>query len=550
MRVYLILLCIDTGNTNNDQKSFGFNAYQRNESPWDSYKRKYKLTDNSSCSTLESTCSSRSDSPEPSVSKTRRKHSKKKYQMLRREIRKLRGENQFLRSSVSVLKNDLRDSTISRQNADIIHQRIFQEYDQRHKSLEQEILDKSDQVHHLKEQIERLQLRSLSNDSHRNDSVHHRFGCYDQTTEAENEIMSCQPVPQESALPELNIKMDELKTDQASGDDYFRRRQLEGKEDNEQEEEEEEDDEQNDPALESFETAASSYIHQAIIAKLSCARVRLDFDDLIVKHDPSNDTIMSVLANAFVYWLHSQYTKPESKSISGHQFFTLHVQPGIDDFWKSILQCYGPDDEGQVCLLHHIENALKRLDSKDLLNHLSRLLYVLIKYEVVEIDSVFTWYANPLIQDELSTHARDVCKNLIEYLDSMSDEEEEEEEEEDDEEEEESDDDDEYEYTHSTIPEEDDEDVGFVFAHDNEDEDEDDDEESSLRDSIEDFLTNKERNPCICQFNYDNDTNDSPFPSHPSSPTSGKHELPECSCDSTYSNPATEKKKKSVRIQM
>ncbi|GAA5810013.1 hypothetical protein MFLAVUS_003428 [Mucor flavus] len=547
--------CMPYTGTNPDQKALAFNAYQRNESPWDSYKRKMKSEDNSSCSTVESTCSSRSDSPEP-----KHHHSKKKpsYHMLRREIRRLRGENAFLRSSVSVLKNDLRDSTLSRQNADIIHQRTFQEYDLLHKSLEQEIVSKRDEVEYLKEQVERLKLLSLSSNHDpnylkRNET--NSFSCFD--FEQDNDVISCQPVAQDSALPEVSVKMDELKTNQENGDAYFKRRLLEEQEEEgecKNEEEEEEEDEKQDPELESFEKAASSYIRQAIIAKLSCARVRLDFDDLILKHEPSNDTIMSVLADAFVYWLNSIWTKPENKSISVHKLFTLLIQPGIDDFWKSILQCYTTDYECQVSLLNDIEDQVKQLSSSGLLHHFNRLLVCLYKYEILEEEAIVAWYTNPMHHDEMSKHVHVICKDFVEYLECSTEEEEDDDvtddedfidqddEEEEEEEEEEEDDDVSFEFMDSPILH--DEDTGFTFGHDL-----DEEEGSSLHDSIEDFLTNKERNPCICQFNYDNDTTDSPHSSHPPSPTTTSAGLPECSCDSTYS-PVTEKKKKSVRIAM
>lgn len=479
--------------------------------------------------------------------------------MLLREIRRLRGENSFLRSTVSVLKNDMRDSHLSRQNADIIHQRISQEYDSRYKSLEQEMLEKSDLVESLKEQIEQLQLSACSSSSSGSHTMkptpyHHdnedpayvkqksinNFGCFE--FEQDDEGMSCQPMAQESALPEVEIKMDELKTDGFS--EYLRRRFHEGQDDNDDDEEVEED--RVDPDLEPFEEAAPSYIRQAIVAKLSSARVRLDFDDLIVKHEPSNDTIMSVLADAFVYWLYTQWTKSEETSTQ--KIFQNQIQHGIDDFWKSILQCYTVDDDCQVSLLHYIEDAVKEAGCPALVNHFDRIIIFLFKYEVIEEEAVVSWHTNPVNDDEQSRNIRLVSKHFIEYIEDSG--------EEDSDEEDDEDESINFEFMDSTIP--DDDSIDFAF----EEEDEEDDEEENLHDSIEDLLSVKERNPCICQFNYDNDTSSessatlplppSPSPPSPSSATSGhKHELPECSCDSTYNTPpAAEKKKKSVRIAM
>lgn len=458
-----------------------------------------------------------------------------------REIRRLRGENEFLRSTVSVLKDDLRDSHLSRQNADIIHQRTFQEYESRYKLLEQDMLQKSDQVQNLKEQIEQLQLaacttpiqstKPLIEDTtfikHKNIN---NFGCFE--FEQDDEGMACQPLAQESALPEVEIKMDELKTDDDHCMDYLKRRFH----DDDNEEEEEEEEEMIDADLEAFEEAASSYIRQAIVAKLSSARVRLDFDDLIVKHEPTNDTIMAVLADAFVYWLYTQWTKFVD-TMSPQKIFQNEIQPGIDFFWKSILQCYTVDEDCQISLLHHIEEKVKLVGCDPLVNHFDRIIIFLYKYEVIEEDAVVEWHASP-VNDEQSRNIRLVSKHFIEYIEEDS-------EDDDDEEEEEEDDDDSigfaFDDSHHTNG-----DDGISFGFDEEEEEE---EEGDLHDSIEDLLSVKERNPCVCQFDYDDDTSQNPIvsslKSHP------KHELPECSCDSTYiTQPATEKKKKSVRIAM
>ncbi|KAG2209518.1 hypothetical protein INT47_008362 [Mucor saturninus] len=540
-----------TGTGNSDQPALPLNAYQRNESPWDSYRqRTKKLEDSSSsCSTLESTCSSRSDSPEPKHHHSGKKH---QHRMLLREIRRLRGENEFLRSTVSVLKDDLRDSHLSRQNADIIHQRTFEEYDARYKSLEQDMVQKCDQVQLLKEQIEQLQLAACSHNSsdmkddmtagrtQQNDNaayIKHKntnnFGCFE--FEEDDEGMACQPLAQESALPEVEIKMDELKTDDEDCLDYLQRRFHQTSDDEDVDDEEEEEEDVADLDLEPFEEAASSYIRQAIIAKLSSARVRLDFDDLIVKHEPSNDTIMAVLADAFVYWLYTQWTKCVD-TMSSQKIFQNQIQPGIDFFWKSILQCYTVDEECQISLLHYIEDGVKSVGCPPLVNHFDRIIIFLYKYEVIEEDAVVDWHASP-VNDEQSRNIRLVSKHFIEYI------EEEDDSDEDDSDEEEDDDSIDFECDDSQHSNEDD---GINFGFDDSEEEED----GEMHDSIEDLLSVKERNPCVCQFDYDDDTSQTPLSPH-SHKSHPKHELPECSCDSTYTTqPATEKKKKSVRIAM
>jgi hypothetical protein len=382
------------------------------------------------------------------------------------------------------------------------------------------------------------------------------FGCYE--FEEEEEDMSCQPVAHESALPEVNVKIDELKTtDEQMVNDYFKRR-MEDQEDADIvfEEEEEEEEEPEDLDLEPFETAAANYIRQALIAKLSSARVRLDFDDLILKHEPSTEMIMAVLAEAFVNWVSTLWSKNENKSITAHKFLTSHIQPGLVDFWKCILQCYAMDYETQIQLLNDIEYDVKQVDKTGctpLLTHFDRLVLCLFSSEVIEKEVVLSWHDNPII-DEVSKNIRNstITTRLIHFLEEEDDDDEEEED--DDEEEEEAEDDDidqaEYEdddecsFEFSSYHEHDDEDVNFVFAHD--DDNENNETEMIHSQPIDKLIsTTKDRNPCICQFNYDNDTTTT---NNRSSPV--KHELVECSCDSTYPPPVAEKKKKSVRIAM
>ncbi|CAO3622840.1 unnamed protein product [Mucor hiemalis] len=570
-----------TGTPKNDHRHIGFSSYQRNESPWESYRQRnktnHKAEDSSSCSTLESTCSSRSDSPEPKHH--HRHHKKRSYQMLLREIRRLRGENAFLNSSVSILKNDLRDTTLSRQNANVIHQRTYNEYESRHQALENELLIERDEVRRLKEQVEQLQLAACSspnisrtpshndnNDSltlhdaayfkKRNNNV---FGCYE--FKEDDEDLTCQPVAHDSAVPEVNIKMDELKTsDEQMVNDYFKRRFEDEDEVDFSPEDENEEEEEEDLDLEPFETAAASYICQALIAKLSSARVRLDFDDLILKHEPSTDVVMAVLAEAFVRWVSTLWLKPANKSITAQKFLTSQIQPGLVDFWKSILQCYAIDYDSQVRLLDDIEAEVKQVDKTGcpaLLTHFDRLVLCLFSSEVVEKEVVLSWHSNP-VNDEASKSIRNstITTRLIDFL-----EEEDDEEDEDDDDEEEDDEDDmqggeydddedlcSFEFMDSPIPEENDDDINFVFAHDDEDSNNEILNNQPSDHTVEELLATKERNPCICNLNYDNDTTNSNVAGN--SPLS-KHELADCSCDSTYTTQSVaEKKKKSVRIAM
>ncbi|KAF1797956.1 hypothetical protein FB192DRAFT_1439608 [Mucor lusitanicus] len=558
-------------------KPLQLSGYQRNESPWESYKHKKKAEDASSCSTLgDSTCSSRSDSPEP------KRHSTKKrsYHMLLREIRRLRGENSSLRTSVSVLKNDLRDITLSRQDTDASHKRFYDEYLDKNTQLEIDLMDRDDEITHLKQQIEDLKLSlesasaaasaaSGSSSSDSASSAHasnangdggltlhdaayfkrknsNIWGCYE-FEEDENDNMSCQPVAHESALPEINVKMDELKTqDDQEVNDYFHKRFMD--EDDEttnhfaHDDEDDEDDQDDQEEQLPFDQVAASYIHQAILSKLSSARVRLEFDDLILKHEPSSDTIASVLAHSFVQWMCSLLVKFVDKSAAqpttATKVFTTKIQTGIVEFWESILQYYTTDDESQIQLLNHIETELDHVASGTaIVDHFDRLILMLYKYHVVDDEAVIAWWQHPF-KNEVSNKIRKITTKFVDWVQDEDDSDEEESDEECD--------DEDMDDVFDDEVDNDDDDEGFSFVEspvseqDQEAEDGSDNDMELNHHSIDDLLITKDRELCVCQL--DNDTSNTHLNS--------KHEPAECSCSTYTPPPPTEKKKKSVRIAM
>ncbi|GAN01627.1 hypothetical protein MAM1_0010d01061 [Mucor ambiguus] len=559
-------------------KPLQLNGYQRNESPWESYKHKKKAEDASSCSTLgDSTCSSRSDSPEP------KRHSTKKrsYHMLLREIRRLRGENSFLRTSVSVLKNDLRDITVSRQDTDASHKRFYDEYLDKNTQLEIDLMDRDDEITHLKQQIEELKLSlgsataasassssnstSSTNASNSNndggltlhDAAYFKrknsniWGCYE-FEEDESDSMSCQPVAHESALPEINIKMDELKTqDEQQVNDYFHKRFMDQDDETTNQfahdDEDDEDDQDDQEEQLSFDQVAASYIHQAILSKLSSARVRLEFDDLILKHEPSSDTIASVLAHSFVQWMCSLLVKFVDKSAAppttATKVFTTQIQTGIVEFWESILQYYTTDDESQIQLLNHIETELDHVASSTaIVDHFDRLILMLYKYHVVDDEAVIAWWQHPF-KNDVSTKIRKITTKFVDWVQDEDESDEEEDDEEDDQDEDmECDGEDVF----GNDVDDSDDDEGFSFVEspvseqDQEAEDGSDNDMELNHQSIDDLLITKDRELCVCQL--DNDTSNTHLDS--------KHEPVECSCSTYTPPPPTEKKKKSVRIAM
>ncbi|KAI8386810.1 hypothetical protein BD560DRAFT_443411 [Blakeslea trispora] len=470
---------------NTNHKSFSLMNHQ---SPWETYRRHKKAEDSS---LEDSTCSSRSDSPEPKP-----KHNKKRStHLLLREIHRLRGENATLRDSVSILKNDLRDIALSRKDTDASHRRFYEEYIDRNAQLENDVQDRDDEIARLRKEIE--QLKSTQHSTFEN---------------------------------EQEINHDE----QQAIDDYFHRRHMDYYgynnhflADNE-EDEDDDDEEDDDTPIEPFEEVASSYLHQAMLSKLSSARVRLELDDLICKYEPTSTMLIDALTDSFVRWIGSLIQKNErnNQPMSVPKLFTTKVQEGIAEFWESIFQHYLVDDNSQQQLLFQIETVLSNLSfGMTVAEHFDRLVLLLFKHLVIDDDALISWWEHPF-DDEVSQKIRKTTTRFVEWVQDSDDESDGEDEDEDEEDEE--DDDDVFSFVESPVPE----DAIELDVSDNEM-----NHQPQYSDgSIDDLLNNNMRHYCVCLS--DNDTSNNSLNQH------------ECSCSTYTPSPVPEKKKKSVRIAM
>ncbi|KAI7902704.1 uncharacterized protein BX663DRAFT_552109 [Cokeromyces recurvatus] len=587
--------------------SMSVNQDQRSESPWETIRHRQKMTEDlnnnhimsssstssnssssssssssnesingSTCSALNSSCSSRAISPDPKLSSSSyHRHSKKRsYHLLLREIKRLRGENNALRCNVALLKNDLRDITLSRQDSDASHKKFYDEYVDKNTQLEIDLMDRDDEIRLLKEQIEELKLAlfdsqeekskksSFSNSTRelKNSVSNSIFSCYEEERDHDDDhLLTCQPLAHESTLPDFNIKLNE---DDACKD-YLRRRFLEGNDEREENEDEEEDEEEEDEDEQlTFEHVATSYIHQAILSKLSSARVRLELDDLILKYEPSAENVVHVLADSFVKWICSLLTKWIDKSSSSShpttatKVFTSKIQSGIIEFWQSILQYYTTEDENQHHLLNYIETALELVSSPGtaIVDHFDRLIVMLYKYHVVDDDAVLEWWEHPFNTD-ISRKIRKITSRFIEWV-QADDESDVNSDDSYESNEEESDNDNDNDINFGYDDDDDDDEIEFSFAESPFSEEtqqiEDDGSDVDLHlnsfpeSSIDELINANEREICACQL--DKDT----IPSSSSS-SSKKQEPFECSCNIYNSNSTshtTEKKKKSVRIAL
>ncbi|EIE83653.1 hypothetical protein RO3G_08358 [Rhizopus delemar RA 99-880] len=416
------------------------------------------------------------------------------FHSLIREIKRLRDENINLRSSVALLKNDIQDATLSRKDTDATHKRFYDEYMDKNAQLEMDLMDKEDEIKRLKQQIEDLQSQVNSGLTLHDAAYYKRkhsnvFGCY----EFEEDVSDCQPTARDTALPEVDIKMDEMSEQKISG--Y--------QQDNEEESEEEEEEEEEEPP---FEQVATSYIHQAILSKLSSARVRLELDDLIVKYEPTSETVSAVLADSFMQWISSSFDLMNTQSAT--KVFATKIQTGITNFWEAVLQYYTTEEEYQLQLLKQIEILLLDSDkiksSGIIVNHFDRLILMLYKYHVVDDDAVLNWWNCSLSNNTISKKMRTVTTRFVEWVQEEDEEEEEEEEEEE-------------------------------VEDDKEDSSSDTEPDEEVVDSL---LKDHSRYCCICHLDA-------------SSQTKSLKNLDECSCDSKYTTPSViQKPKKSVTISL
>ncbi|KAI8093457.1 uncharacterized protein BX664DRAFT_357904 [Halteromyces radiatus] len=394
------------------------------------------IEDQYSSTSFDSTNSSISDVSPPIDHNITGKTKKHSYNRLLREIRRLRSENAGLRNSVNILKEDLRHERESRQIAEQVHKKYFDDSINKHTQLELEILDQQDQLTALRNQLVKnnhintnTSITSYYNNlsSSLDDEVCPLWGCEDMDCNNERKCY------------------DEINHDQNNHD--------------------EEDDEEDDPSAieEEFEDLAISYLRQALVSNLTSARANLEFDDLMLKYDPSPDRVLKTLADAFLGWIRDTIhtSTPTSSSIDNDteldqdrslsvaRLMTTQIQDVFIHFWKAILERYVHNDEDQYQFLHQAERILLRLlhqgtqpdqtyqESQYIVQNFHRLLVMLYKYDIVDGDAVTTWWHtlpspatfennndHDLLQlDLVADQLRNVTRKFVEWVDDDDDEE-------------------------------------------------------------------------------------------------------------------------------
>jgi hypothetical protein len=462
----------------------------------------------------------------------------------------------------------------------------------RNNQLELDLMDKDDEIEALKQKLDQLELK-LIEQKHKDDETKEEkltlhlkrnsssFGCFDidELTNASHhhdDILFCQPSgAHDSALPDLNNNQFLFRQDS----------------DEEAEEGEGDDGSQQQESYETepFEELVPSYIHQALLSKLSSARVRLELDDLIVKYEASPDLIFRALAKSFIDWVGS-VLKQQSAEMSPSKLFMTKIQSGIAGFWQEILSYFAHDNDGQYNLLHDIEENIE-IDQdepvtmattattetaatttswrKMIADHFDHLVLMLYKHHIIDDEAVVSWWNKPL-NNTISKKIRNITHRFVEWIEDS--------EEEDDSEDDDSEDDqqDDQENDHPQQDEEEDEE-DYVDDFDEEEDFDDlditmspphaddpstsgDDTDNgyehaamldnhSLHTMLNDLLIDNDY--CICQFNNTNNNAIRTPELRSFAPQDELHNI-KCLCDynNTPTNPVAEKKKKTVRIAM
>ncbi|ORY95731.1 hypothetical protein BCR43DRAFT_564545 [Syncephalastrum racemosum] len=461
-----------------------------------------------------------------------RKQTKRSHHLLLREIRRLRAENDSLKSSIHILKDDLRVERESRRIAEACHQKFCEEFMDRHTRLEMDAQDKQDEIDSLKEKILES---SLSSNSSTTSATHTEEDDHDDTWKYVHDQPEFDNLPGGEAV---------------AGPNFLSSYSHEI--DSEEDEQDDEDDAEEAPSEEQFEELAASYLRQALISNLTSARANLELDDLVLKYDPSPDVLLRTLAGTFILWIDGLLAGADSaKAMLGQ------VQGEFLRFWKSILETHVHDDADQVHFLNEAERTLSRDDARAvtaLADNFHQLLVMLYKYDIVDSDAVSHWWHTHHAKDSagrLAQRLRQVTRKFVEWVD-----EDEEDEDEDEDEDVDTDDDDDVD---SLVEDSDVETV--TDAHDDETMD------LTAVHGLDDMLE-EDREYCACQFDDDPDPSTNP-PAHTTlsitttTPPSNSSASPHghCTCGSTYTPPPSthhaetlpaattiDKPKKSVRI--
>lgn len=391
----------------------------------------YSFEDHYSMSSLESSNSSMSSPPSPPSNKPKSK--KQSYGRLIREIRRLRSENATLHNSVSILKDDLRHEKESRQIAEQVHRKYFEDSIDQHTQLELEIMDQQDELASLRSQLGNITASTTTTSNSCYTTPLMFFGA--DTPEADDYDDGTTTIGHDTSNTPLSPSIyDKVTNDDDDDDDDDK--QTEGSSDNTS------DEQDKHAADDQFEDLAVSYLRQALVSNLTSARANLEFDDLMLKYDPSPDRILGTLVDAFLGWLCDtiQSTHPTTTTTTTTaeddqavaRLITTHIQDVFLHFWKAILERYVHSYDDQYQFLHQTECRLQQdatTCQQYIIQNFHRLLVMFYKYDIVDGDAVTSWWhtlpSNRLLstdqQDCVTDRLRDVTRKFVEWIDEDDD---------------------------------------------------------------------------------------------------------------------------------
>ncbi|KAI9025104.1 hypothetical protein CLU79DRAFT_746278 [Phycomyces nitens] len=467
------------------------------------------------------------------------KNKQHSYHFMLREIRRLRSENACLTESVNILKDDLRVERDSRKISDECHQKFYNEAQDIKAKLENDVEEKQHEIDALKEELDEAK-SSSSNSSglSYHDAAYFKkrsgfWGCHE--FDSDTEYTSLPPLPPGKETVSMEDEDDDYDDDDDSppssspfrnfGSDIVGSIFEQGDSDD--------DDQDNSSHSDDikFEQLASSHLRQAFVSRLTSARANLELDDLMIKYDPSNATLLRSLASTFIGWLSETVEQADVDSAGTAKLIATRIQADFLQFWKSILERHIQDEAEQCQFLQEAEKTILKANTKLLVDNFHRLLVMLYKYDIVEGDAVTAWWHGQLAgsPETVATRMRKVTRKFVEWIDSSDDSD--------------SDLSDQDTDTDPDICDGSDCDT-LIGQHFDDVDSKNPDDAMNPPDNLDNLLE-QDKDYCVCQF-------DTTAPLPPSAPNNSKIILPKCTCPSKYlqTDVSPPKQKKTVRIAM
>ncbi|KAI9276574.1 hypothetical protein BY458DRAFT_453648 [Sporodiniella umbellata] len=319
-----------------------------------------------------------------------------------RKIKQLRTENETLSKTVDILKSDIKDLNESRAQVDVSYRRTCESYFNKNDQLEVDLMDKDDEIKQLKQQIcdlksqlnAKASVNEQESDMYVQPTLTELFEqYYEDCAEFDRKREKNNGNSSNGDDSKLTIKVDPDKNEETkivierdNSDAQYETKSDSGFDDDDDEEKEEDL---------SFTDLGDTCIKQALVSKLSSARTRLEFDDLIVKHDAKDEAVAAVLGRAFAQWV-GEFFDFQGFSPAIASEYVGEVESGVAEFWDTFLQHYNDIEENQVSFLQAMESAVLNGEKIHLpqliINNFEHLLFIMYKYNIICGEAACAWW--------------------------------------------------------------------------------------------------------------------------------------------------------------